>query len=138
MAVAGVVAGVIWACLFLCTNRYLAFGLFGLASVAGTLVNAPLFATVQTLVPAQMRAVSIAIFYLFANLIGMGLGPLAAGALSDSFRSWAAGDSLRYALLTLCPGYLWGAWHVWQASKTVKRDCMAASEDVATVHRGDR
>lgn len=122
MAIACIVAGVIWGCLFLSANRYMAFGLFWVGSVAGALINAPLFATIQTLVPEQMRAVSIAILFLFANLIGMGLGPLAAGVLSDTFRPWAAGDSLRYALLALCPGYLWGGWHVWRASKTVARD----------------
>ena len=69
-----------------------------------------------------MRALSIAMIYLFANLIGMGLGPLAAGMLSDAFRQWVGDDSLRYALLTLCPGYVWAAWHLWSASKTVAQD----------------
>ncbi len=41
-----------------------------------------------------MRAMSVAIIYLFANLIGMGLGPLAAGVLSDLFRAWAGEESL--------------------------------------------
>jgi hypothetical protein len=56
----------------------------------------------------------------------MGLGPLVAGALSDAFRQWAGEDSLRYALLTLCPGYLWSGWHLWRASTTVERDLHAA------------
>jgi len=51
------------------------------------------FATIQTLVPERMRAMSIALIYLFANLIGMGC-PLAAGALSDAFRPWAGENSL--------------------------------------------
>ena len=48
-----------------------------LAGVAGAAAIGPLFATIQTLVPQRMRATSIAIIYLFANLIGLGLGPLA-------------------------------------------------------------
>jgi hypothetical protein len=66
---------------------------------------------------------------LFANLIGMGLGPLAAGALSDALRPLFGEESLRYALLALCPGYLWAGWHLWQASKTVASDLEVVRED---------
>jgi hypothetical protein len=58
-------------------------------------------------------------------LIGMGLGPLAAGAMSDALRPLVGEESLRYALLALCPGYLWAGWHLWQASTTVNRDLEA-------------
>jgi hypothetical protein len=52
----------------------------------------------------------------------MGLGPLALGLLSDGFGVWAGAESLRYALLTLCPGFCWAGWHVWKASTTVAAD----------------
>lgn len=114
--------GVISAFIYLSSNRYVALGLLGLAAFGGATINGPLFATIQTLVPERMRAMSVALLYLFANLIGMGLGPLVAGALSDAFRPWAGEESLRYALLVLSPGYLWGGWHLWRASTTVTRD----------------
>lgn len=66
---------------------------------------------------------------LVANLIGMGLGPLATGALSDALRPWASEESLRYALLTLAPGYCWAGWHAWRASATVARDLAAMPID---------
>lgn len=126
MALAYAGFGILSALVYLSSNRYVAFAILGVA-VAGTcMAIAPLFATIQTLVPSRMRAVSIALLYLFANLIGMGLGPLAAGALSDALRPFAGEESLRYALLALCPGYLWGAWHVWLGSETVTRDLGAA------------
>jgi MFS family permease len=109
-------------CMYLSPDPRLAFALMAVATVGLYAVTGPLFATIQTLVPPHMRASSIALLYLFANLIGMGLGPLAAGALSDAFRPWAGTESLRYALLTLCPGYLWAAWHLWCASRTVAGD----------------
>jgi hypothetical protein len=49
--------------------------------------------------------------------------------MSDAFRSWAGEESLRYALLALCPGYLWGGWHLWQASKTVSHDLGAVETE---------
>lgn len=126
MAVALGMFGIISACIYISTNVYLAFGFMALSIVGYNMTNGPLFAMVQSLVPDRMRAVSIAMIYLFANLIGMGFGPLAAGALSDAFRPWAGEESLRYALLVLSPGYLWAAWHLWRGSRTVTHDIGAA------------
>lgn len=114
--------GMISAFIYLVSNRYVAFALMAFAALAGAAINGPLFATIQTVVPSRMRAVSVAVIYLFANLIGMGLGPLAAGALSDALRPIFFDESLRYALLVLCPGYFWAGWHLWRASRSVSRD----------------
>lgn len=74
-----------------------------------------------------MRSTSVAIIYLFANLIGVGLGPLAVGMLSDALRALLGHESLRYALLALCPGYAWGSWHLWRASKSVAGELATGS-----------
>jgi MFS family permease len=112
--------------IYLSPNYYFAFALLGVVAVGGSSINGALVATIQTLVPERMRAMSIALIFLFANLIGMGLGPLAAGALSDGLRQWVGDESLRYALLILSPGYLWAAWHFWYASRSVTQDLIAA------------
>jgi MFS transporter, Spinster family, sphingosine-1-phosphate transporter len=121
LALAFPLVGALWVGIFLSPHYTMALALLGIASVGSAMAFAPVFATIQTLVPNHMRAMSIAVVYLVANLIGMGLGPLVAGALSDAFRPLAGEESLRYALLALCPGYLWAAWHLWRASKTVTR-----------------
>jgi len=122
MALAYVVFGLVSGLIYLSPNRFVAFALIAVAAIGGATTNGPLFATIQTLVPPKMRATSIAGIYFFANLIGAGLGPLVAGALSDAMSSRYGPESLRYALLALTPGYFWGAWHVWRASRTVTRD----------------
>jgi MFS family permease len=109
-------------CVYLAPNYHWAFAALALAVLGGNMAQGPIFATIQTLVPPRMRAMSIALVYFFANLIGMGLGPLAAGALSDALRPTFGEESLRYALMVLSPGYLWAAWHLWRASRTVTRD----------------
>jgi len=61
----------------------------------------PCLAIAHTLVPAPMRALTSAILLLVLNLIGLGLGPLTVGLLSDYFASHAGINSLRYAMLTV-------------------------------------
>jgi MFS family permease len=127
--------GVLSSGVYLVQNKYIALGLIALSGFAMNAANGPMFATIQTLVPKRMRAVSIAFIYLLANLIGLGLGPLVVGMLSDALHPWAGEQSLRYALLAMCPGYLWGGWHLWRASRHVTRDLAAVEalrSDAAT------
>jgi MFS transporter, Spinster family, sphingosine-1-phosphate transporter len=131
MATAYCVYGLLCTFVYLAPNVYLAFGAMALAVMAGAVTTGPLFAMIQTLVPQRMRALSIAIVYLFANLIGLGLGPVATGAISDALLPRFGNESLRYALLSLCPGFLWVAWHLWRASKTVGPDLAAVDRDQA-------
>ncbi len=61
----------------------------------------PTLAVTYSLVPPGMRAMTSAVLYFITNLIGLGLGPLVTGYLSDTYTSWAGEDSLRYAMLTV-------------------------------------
>jgi len=121
--------GLVWSLIYFVHNYYVAFALMGLSNLGGIAITGPLSATILTLVPARMRAMSVAIIALFFNLIGLGLGPIAVGALSDALRPMFGEDSLRYALLAMCPGYLWASWHLWTASKTFIRDLEATRSD---------
>jgi MFS transporter, Spinster family, sphingosine-1-phosphate transporter len=131
VAITIVSCGVLSTGVYLSTNAYVAFSLLGVLAIAQATINGPLYATLQSLVPERMRAVSIALVLLFANLIGMGFGPLATGALSDLLRPWAAEESLRYALLILSPGYLLVGWLAWRASRTVSGDLGTPIDDGA-------
>lgn len=121
MAVSYVGFGITHALAYLSPYAQLAFVLLGVGSFVNA-VSGPLLASIQTLAPARTRAVSYAIFLLFSSLIGMGLGPLAVGLLSDALHPLLGRESMRYALLALCPGFAWGAWYAWRASNTVTRD----------------
>lgn len=118
--------GVFSAAVYLSSNYHWAFAFLTIGAIGGYLTTGPLFATLQTLVPGRMRATSLAIMYLFSNLIGVGLGPLIVGVLSDALRPLFGEESLRYALLALCPGYLWAALHIWRASRSIAEDLKAA------------
>ena len=79
----------------------------------------PCIATIQTITPPPMRARAAAIQLFVGNLIGLGLGPLVIGMLSDLLRPVFGADSLRYAMfagvaaaVASIPFYLVAARHV--------------------------
>lgn len=115
--------------IYLSTNHYLAFGLMAAGTLVGTMTTAPLFAVIQALIPGHMRATAIAVIYLAANLVGLGLGPVAAGALSDALLPFFGSESLRYALLLLSPGFLLVAGCLWGAAGCVDRDLAVLERD---------
>lgn len=119
-----------WA--YLTKDYRLAFILLAIGAFGGNMVQGPILATLQTLIKPSMRAMAVALTFFFANLIGMGLGPLAAGTLSDALSRRLGQQSLGYALLILCPGYLWAAWHLWRASRTVSQDIRSVCIDAGT------
>jgi MFS family permease len=127
MAAIYCIFGIVSMFIYLARNPFVAFGFMGLAAVGIGTTYGTLFATIQTLVPEHMRAMAVAGIFLFANLVGQGLGPLAAGALSDALQPWVGQESLRYSLLAMCPGYAWAAWHLWRAGTTVARDIQASA-----------
>lgn len=128
VAVLNVSYGIISAAAYLSGSPDVSLILTGVAFLGGSAATGPLFATLQTAVPESMVATATAVVMLVANLIGAGLGPLAVGALSDALRQSLGGESLRFALLATCPGYLWGSWHLWRAARTVAQDISTASK----------
>ena len=82
----------------------------------------PVFAMAQGLVPLRMRATSAAIMFFVISILGIGLGPLATGIVSDLLRPFFAGESLRYALALAPVGALLGMVSFALAAKRVAID----------------
>lgn len=59
------------------------FPMFGLNMLIGGLSAAPLMAVVAGLAPAQSRSTAVALLMVAINVIGLGLGPVFVGMLSD-------------------------------------------------------
>jgi len=57
----------------------------------------PCLAVTHSLVDARLRAFASSVFFFILNLIGLGLGPLSIGALSDWLEPTFGLESLRYA-----------------------------------------
>jgi MFS transporter, Spinster family, sphingosine-1-phosphate transporter len=125
MAIITTVSGLLGALVYIpatAPNFQVAFMWLALSTLTGSTINGVQFSVLQELVPARMQAVAVSIIYLVGNLVGLGIGPWAVGAISDQLRPWFADESLRYAMLLLCPANVWAAWHLAVSAKTVAKD----------------
>ena len=97
--------------------------IFSIVWFLGNLWIGPTFATVQGISPLRMRATSLAILVLINNIIGLGLGPLIVGILSDVYSPTMAVESLRYALIsaTIPAGILSGICFM-LITRTIRQD----------------
>ena len=82
----------------------------------------PAYSCAQGLVPLRARAMASAVLLFAQNLIGLGLGPLFFGMLSDGIKPMAGDDSVRWvlygaALLGVIPSFFF-----WRASLHLNRE----------------
>jgi predicted MFS family arabinose efflux permease len=98
------------------------------ASFLGGMWAGPTLAMTQTIAKPRMRALASAITTGSYNLIGLGLGPVLVGWLSDRFTPSLGSDALRYALLIVALAHLLGSLHNWLAGRTLAEDIAAAHD----------
>ena len=94
----------------------LALGLLLLPQVFNSLYYGPTYSAAQGLVPLRARAIAAATLLFFQNLIGLGLGPLFFGMLSDWLQPAYGADSVRYVLYGAAVLGLVPAFFFWRCS----------------------
>ena len=97
-------------------NWQLAIALLIVPTVLNSAYYGPAYACVQGLVRPQARAVAASLVVFGQNFIGLGLGPLAFGILSDSLTPVAGADSVRWVLFGAAWLGLIPAFFFWRAS----------------------
>jgi len=105
---------------FFAPNLGLAWILLLIPNGLNILWLGPIVTAVQHLVPARMRATASASFLLINNLIGLGVGPLLIGSISDRLKSSFGTDALRYAAASCCAFYLLAALLLLLAAKPLR------------------
>jgi predicted MFS family arabinose efflux permease len=98
----------------------IALALFALPAVVGAIHMGPSFAVLHQRVDPGLRPVSSAVLLLILNFIGLGLGPLIVGALSQWVFAGFGEESLRYALITIQVVGVWGAAHYYFAGRNLR------------------
>lgn len=102
----------------------LAVVLLAFPTFAATFYYGPTFAALQLLASEQTRALAVAIYLLIAGLIGLGLGPVFVGILSDQLAAQPGAteaSALQTALACLALFNLWAAFHYWRAQAHLKQ-----------------
>ena len=82
----------------------------------------PSIALCHTLVSPSMRAMASAVLFFVLNMIGLGLGPVIVGLLSDIYEPVFGTNNLRYAMLTTLVLGLSGVFFFWMAAKGLPED----------------
>jgi MFS family permease len=88
----------------------------------------PVTAAVQHLVEAPKRATASGAFLLINNLVGLGVGPLLIGTISDLLNEAYGADSLRIAALVVLVFYLVAALLMFLASRSIESDWVTEPE----------
>jgi MFS family permease len=122
VALALVLGGLFWIAVFLAPDTKAMLWLLVLPGMLLGVYVGPTFALVQALADVRSRAVAAAVLLFVGNLVGVGLGPLAVGALSDLLRPRWGADALRFGLLIVVPVSLWAAYHYARAGRTLGAD----------------
>jgi len=109
--------------IYLLDNSNWVLAAFAVSAVFSNFYLATTFAQVQGLVGLRMRAVASALLLFLLNIIGLGLGPMFTGIMSDLLRDSLGDDSLRYSLLLV--GAVigpWSAYHFYAAGQHLEAD----------------
>ena len=112
---------------YLTTDIVVARWLLAILAFFGGFYLSVSFAMTQSLLPATRRALGAAILLFCINILGLGLGPLLVGMMSDAFSPTYGQQSLRYALLLVSFLNIWGSIHYYLAGHTLAADLEAAN-----------
>lgn len=104
-----------------------AFAFLLAPGLLGSMWLGPAYGVVQSLVRPQTRATATAVMLFVANLIGLGLGPLAVGIVSDvlSAQGHSEGDAIRWSLMSFALLGAPCAWLFWTARKTMREEIVS-------------
>ncbi len=110
-------------------NPNLSIILLGILTFAATFYYGPNFSYIQVLASDRTRAMAVAIYLLFSGLLGLSMGPLFVGAVSDFISGGdpsLEAEGIRGAVATAGLFNLWTAFHFWRAQR-----CIAAEKSAA-------
>jgi hypothetical protein len=111
----------------LTTNINLMWLAFLFGAFAQALYLAPVIAMAHTLVGPERRALSSAFIYLVLNIIGLGMGPLMVGMISDALEPSMGIASLRWGMMSASMAGLVGGYCFFLAARHFNDDLRSQS-----------
>jgi predicted MFS family arabinose efflux permease len=103
-------------------NTLMAIALFaGSLSISATIPA--ILSAIHAVCGSGRRATAFVVTFSFSNLIGVSVGPLLVGLLSDLFaQSRGAAEGLRLALMVAMTAFLPAGWFLLRATKSLRAD----------------
>jgi MFS family permease len=114
--------------LYLTPSVPLALSMIAVTNFVGTLWYGPVYASAQGMVPQRMRAMSASIMLFVINFLGLVLGALCIGALSDLLNKAAhlgPAEGVRWALILSVIAGSVSALLFWLARKTLREEMVS-------------
>lgn len=102
---------------FTAGSRAVSLAMFWLFIPLSYALFGPTFALAQNLVPASMRAQSVALLLFCANVANLIVAPQVVGIASDLLAPHYGTESLRTALIPLAFVGFWASFHFWMCSR---------------------
>ncbi len=105
-------------------NLTTAILILGIPQFAFSFFFGPCFSSIQLLASDKTRAFSVSIWIMFSGLIGLGLGPLTIGILSDWFLANGATEAtgLQQAVMIVSLFSILAALFFWLAQRSLKHE----------------
>ncbi len=121
-AAATVIAVPFYLAVYMLDAYYVALSMYVVPIFFGAMYLGPTIALTHGIVSVRMRALASAILFFVLNLVGLGLGPLVTGMVSDLLTPDFGDQSLRYALALMSVVYVWSTFHYLMAARTIRED----------------
>ena len=112
---------------YILDELYLVLCLFAIPATMATVYMGPSLAMVQGLVNVRMRALASAILFFAINILGLGLGPVLVGIISDQLSADFGTRSVGYAVLGVSVVFsIIAIWQFLAAGKYINEEMESA------------
>jgi MFS family permease len=127
-AIASLLSPLFFVAALLSDSAAVALLIMVIPGLLGSLWYGPVYASAQGLVPAHMRATSASILLFIINMVGLGLGPLAVGLLSDALAGpggLGSAEGVRWALMISAMFGVVAFGLFWMARRTIREEMVS-------------
>ena len=109
---------------FLVHSPVLSFCFYAIVAICAVSTQGIVFGTMQLVIHSRAHALMTSILFFSNNLIGMGLGPLLVGMVSDATRPVLGIESVRFGLVLCATGFLIAAPFYLRAANRLPDDLL--------------
>lgn len=117
-----ILAGLLLVPALLADSQYVMWGFYALGTLSSSMFLGPTIAMAHALVGPRYRALASSLLFFVLNIIGLGLGPLTVGAVSDALAPSLGVESIRWAIMTTSIAAIAGGGLYLLAARYVRDD----------------